>query len=278
MGQKPFELRDRNGEVIDVILPTWADNKRCVKKYRLRNSLFHAIMPTATSSGIRRNCESVEAHQSNVYSRKLFRLTASVVNRYMLWDLEELGLWNKYTKEYLKMSSGSIQTLPIEVHDYSENYPEFNGNWSRLYRVVKKYKTMWELGSKLFIELAADRGRYICHSQSMNLYVNDSSSDIVRKACFHAYYKGLKTIRYYLRTGNAESTKFTRTGREDKSVVVAENLVNKDEDMIEKSAGTESVEDDDYIMKGVNSKLLFNQSEFSLLEDNPSCVNGSCSS
>nr|WIL04087.1 intein-containing ribonucleotide-diphosphate reductase large subunit [Cedratvirus lena] len=200
-GQKAILLP--NG---DTILPTQEDLRRCMVKYGLRNSLLIALMPTATSSIVLRNCESVEAHQTNIYSRKLQSGNYPMVNRFLIEDLSKIGLWNLNTVQLIQADEGSISKLDKFVSTHPELYPEFNGDWQRLTHVQKKYKTMWEIPQNLFIKLAADRARYVCQSQSTNLYFKYPQVSTLNKAQRFAFASGLKTLVYYIRQQPAVET------------------------------------------------------------------------
>lgn len=205
-GQKPYPLS--NGKVIE---PTWESLKEAIMKYGLRNSLLIALMPTASTAQIRRNCETVEAHQSNIYSRDGIAGIYTVMNRYMVEDLKAVSAWNKYTVEYLKNSNGSLLKFTDYIKSYPKFYPEFKEeSYERVKFLEQKYRTMWELPQRLFIDLAADRGRYVDQSASMNLYYMDPKDETIEAAHMYAHYKGLKTMMYYLRQGSlATTSKFT---------------------------------------------------------------------
>jgi ribonucleoside-diphosphate reductase alpha subunit len=209
-GQKEYVLYASDGvSVIDTIEPTWDDVKRCIMKYGLRNSLLLAPMPTASTAQVRRNCESLEAHQNNMYSRNVLTCSYPVLNRYLLEDLEELGLWNFYTPEFLKVKNGSIQGYTNYVQDNPDLFPNFTGDFDRIQHIEKKYKTMWEISQKTFLQLAADRGRYIDQSQSTNIYISDCTDDKLRACHLYSNSLGLKTIMYYLRQKGEDTIKFT---------------------------------------------------------------------
>ncbi|SPN79176.1 Ribonucleoside-diphosphate reductase large chain [Cedratvirus Zaza IHUMI] len=204
-GQKPITLP--NG---DVLLPTFEDLRRCTVRYGWRNSLLIALMPTATSSIVLRNCESVEAHQTNIYSRKLQSGNYPMVNRFLIDDLTKIGLWNLNTVQLIQADEGSVSKLDKFVSSHPELYPEFNGDWKRLAHIQKKYKTMWEIPQPLFIKLAADRARYVCQSQSTNLYFKYPKISTLIKAQKFAFACGLKTLVYYIRQQPAvEALKIT---------------------------------------------------------------------
>lgn len=198
--QKPFALS--NG---DVIQPSWNDIKRCIMKYGLRNSLLIALMPTASTAQIRRNCETVEAHQNNLYSRKVLKCSYPVLNRYLVKDLEEIGLWDNTVVEYLKVKNGSIQGYC----DFILNKNPIFEHVARLKHIEEKYKTMWEIKQKVFMNLAADRGRYIDQSASSNVYMKDCTDENLKACHQYANMLGLKTIMYYLRQVGGDAIKFT---------------------------------------------------------------------
>jgi ribonucleotide reductase alpha subunit len=208
-GQESIILYDENDKNIDVISNTWDDLKRCIKKYGLYNSLLLAMMPTASTAQIRRNCESVEAHQNNMYSRKVLKCSYPVLNRYMVKDLEKLGVWNHSTVEYIKVKNGSISGLTKYINTNDNLFVKYNGDNSRLLFLENKYKTMWEIPQKLFMKLSADRGRYIDQSSSTNVYIRDGSDSKLKACHFYANMLGLKTIMYYLRQTGGECIKFT---------------------------------------------------------------------
>jgi len=208
--QKPLLLYTADGSSVqDTIEPTWNDLKRCIMKYGLRNSLVLALMPTASTAQVRRNCESVEAHQNNLYSRKVLKCSYPVLNRYMVSDVEELGAWNNATVEYIRVKNGSIQGLGKYINDNPNLFPNFNGDKARFVRIEKKYKTMWEIPQKLFMKLAADRSRYIDQSSSTNVYMKDCTDEKLRASHLYANKLGLKTIMYYLRQSGGETIQFT---------------------------------------------------------------------
>ena len=206
--QKSFKLSNE-----DIIEPTWEDLRRCIMKYGIRNSLLIALMPTATSSQPLRNGETVEAHQSNIYSRKVLNGAYPVVNRYLVKDLQELELWNRNTIDLIQADTGSISKIKLYVKNNLDIYNNFNNkqeSWDRLDVIVDKYKTMWELSMKTFLTMAADRGRYVCQSQSTNIYLQDPSDEQLIAIHGLTNSLGLKTGMYYLREGAAiQPIKFT---------------------------------------------------------------------
>ena len=161
----------------------WAKLKEDVKEYGLRNSLLTALMPTASTSQILGNFECFEAITSNIYVRRTIAGEFIVVNKYLVEDLIELGIWNSDLKNDIIRDGGSIQGIP--------NIPD---------DLKALYKTVWEISQKHIIDLAADRGAYIDQSQSMNLFMAEPSFDKLTSMHFYAWKKGLKTGQYYLRS------------------------------------------------------------------------------
>ena len=208
-GQNPVPLYGRDGRVLTTIAPDWRDLKMCVIQYGMRNSLLIAPMPTASTAQVRRNCESVEAHQNNLYSRKVLKCSYPVLNRYLVTDLEEQGIWNSDAVEYIRVKNGSIQGLTNYVVGNPKIFPNYSGNESRLLWIERKYKTMWEIPQKILMKLAAERGRYIDQSASTNVYIRDCTDEKLRACHLYANMLGLKTLMYYLRQTGGESIKFT---------------------------------------------------------------------
>lgn len=171
----------------------WDVLKEEVKKYGVRNSLLLAPMPTASTSQILGNNECFEPYTSNIYTRRVLSGEFIVVNKHLLRDLTKLGLWNDEMKNRIMAANGSIQ-----------NIDEIPQNLKDL------YKTVWEIKQRAIIDMAADRGAYICQSQSLNLFVENANFAKLTSMHFYAWKKGLKTGMYYLRTKAArDAIKFT---------------------------------------------------------------------
>ena len=171
----------------------WTKLKQKVKKYGVRNSLLVAPMPTASTSQILGNNECFEPYTSNLYTRRVLSGEFIVVNKHLLNDLIKLGLWNDKMKDKIMEQNGSIQNIN-EVPD----------------NIKLLYRTVWEVSQKNIIEMAADRGAYICQSQSMNIHMQDANFGKLTSMHFHAWKLGLKTGLYYLRTkAAADAIKFT---------------------------------------------------------------------
>lgn len=171
----------------------WDILKEEVMKYGVRNSLLLAPMPTASTSQILGNNECFEPYTSNIYTRRVLSGEFVVVNKHLLKDLVKLGLWNDGLKNKIIASNGSIQHIP----EIPQNIKDI-------------YKTVWEIKQRAIIDMAADRGAYICQSQSLNLFIQDANFAKLSSAHFYAWKKGLKTGMYYLRTkAAADAIKFT---------------------------------------------------------------------
>lgn len=171
----------------------WEALKQEIKLYGLRNSLLLAPMPTASTSQILGNHECFEPYTSNIYTRRVLSGEFIIVNKYLLRDLVQLGMWNDELKQRLIAANGSIQHL-LHIPD----------------ALKRLYKTAWEVKQKTLIDMAADRGAFICQSQSLNLFLEQPSSSKLTSMHFYAWKKGLKTGMYYLRTKSAaDAIKFT---------------------------------------------------------------------
>lgn len=181
----------------------WEALKKEVAKYGVRNSLLLAPMPTASTSQILGNNECFEPYTSNLYSRRVLSGEFIVVNKYLLRDLVRLGLWNDAMKNRILATNGSIQ----EFQEIPEDIREL-------------YKTVWEIKQKAVIDMAADRGAFICQSQSLNLFIDKPNFGKLTSMHFYTWKLGLKTGMYYLRTKAAvDAIKFTVTQAPEKEPV-----------------------------------------------------------
>ena len=173
----------------------WYDLKQRVKKYGVRNSLLVAPMPTASTSQILGNNECFEPFTSNMYVRRVLSGEFIVANKYLMHDLIGLGLWDDNMMNKIKAENGSIQNIAEIPAD-----------------IKKLYKTVWEISQKTIIDMSADRGAYICQSQSLNIHLMNANFGKMTSMHFYAWKKGLKTGMYYLRTKAAtDAIKFTVT-------------------------------------------------------------------
>ncbi len=180
-GVKPSERHD------------WEKLRDEVKQFGVRNSLLVAPMPTASTSQVLGNNECFEPYTSNIYSRRVLSGEFIIVNKHLLKDLINLGLWNNTMKDNIIRANGSvkhIEEIPKEVREL--------------------YKTVWEIKQRNLIDMAADRGAFICQSQSLNLFVDNPTTAKLTSMHFYAWKKGLKTGMYYLRTQAAtKAVQFT---------------------------------------------------------------------
>lgn len=184
----------------------WAGLRKDIKKNGLRNSLLVAPMPTASTSQILGNNECFEPYTSNIYTRRTLSGEYIIVNKHLLKDLIKLGLWDNEMKEALMAANGSIQDI--------DGIPE---------SMKELYKTVWEISMKTIIDMAADRGAYICQSQSLNLFVESPNFGKLSSMHFYAWQKGLKTGMYYLRSKAAvDPIKFTLAAKHQRNFVAEE--------------------------------------------------------
>lgn len=175
----------------------WASLREKVVKTGARNSLLLAPMPTASTSQILGNNECFEPYTTNIYTRRTLSGEHIVVNKHLLNDLVRLGLWNDETRQIIIAANGSIQNI--------EGLPD---------TLKALYKTSWELSMKAIIDMAADRGAFICQSQSLNLFMESATFSKLTSMHFYAWQKGLKTGMYYLRTRPAaDPIKFTLSAK-----------------------------------------------------------------
>ena len=187
----------------------WDVLKEEVKKYGVRNSLLLAPMPTASTAQILGNNECFEPYTSNIYTRRVLSGEFIIVNKHLLKDLVKEGLWDKSMRQKIMAANGSVQNI--------EEVPE---------ALKQLYKTAWEISQKSIIEQAADRGAYICQSQSLNIFMENANFGKLTSMHFYGWEKGLKTGMYYLRTKAAtDAIKFTV----DKDVIAKSTSKSKEE-------------------------------------------------
>ena len=171
----------------------WAALRKTVKKQGVRNSLLVAPMPTASTSQILGNNECFEPYTSNIYTRRVLSGEFIVVNKHLLEDLVDRGLWNEDMKQELMRNNGSVQSI--------EGIPE---------DLKELYKTVWEMSMKDIIDMSRQRGYFIDQSQSLNLFMEGATMAKLTSMHFYGWKSGLKTGMYYLRTKSAvDAIKFT---------------------------------------------------------------------
>jgi ribonucleoside-diphosphate reductase subunit M1 len=171
----------------------WAGLRVKIAQHGVRNSLMLAPMPTASTAQILGNNESTEPFTSNMYNRRVLAGEFTVVNKYLLKDLVEGGLWTADVRNQIIADRGSVQrvsAIPQEIKEL--------------------YKTVWEIKQKVIIDQAADRGAFICQSQSLNIHMAEPTTARLTSMHFYAWKRGLKTGMYYLRSlPKADAIQFT---------------------------------------------------------------------
>jgi len=180
-GEKPTDRYD------------WDKLREDIKEYGVRNSLLISPMPTASTSQIMGFNESFEPITNNIFQRKTLSGEFIIINKYLIRDLISKGLWNKNMKDTIILNEGSIQNIPEISKDLKE-----------------LYKTSWEIKQRVIIDMSADRGKYICQTQSLNIFMEDPDFQKLSSMHFYGHSKGLKTGSYYLRTKpKAKTQQFT---------------------------------------------------------------------
>jgi ribonucleoside-diphosphate reductase alpha chain len=171
----------------------WDKLRTDIKEYGIRNSLLLSPMPTASTSQIMGFNESFEPFTNNIFQRKTLSGEFIVINKYLINDLISRGLWNKDLKDTIILHEGSVQNIP-EIDD----------------ELKAIYKTTWEIKQRNIIDMSADRGQYICQTQSLNIFMEEPDFQKLSSMHFYAHSKGLKTGSYYLRTRpKARTQQFT---------------------------------------------------------------------
>jgi ribonucleoside-diphosphate reductase alpha chain len=171
----------------------WDKLRNDIKEFGIRNSLLLSPMPTASTSQIMGFNESFEPITNNIFQRKTLSGEFIVINKYLIKDLIDMGLWNKEMRDTIILHEGSIQ-----------NIPNIDANMKEL------YKTSWEIKQRVIIDMSADRGRYICQTQSLNIFIEEPDFQKLSSMHFYGHSKGLKTGSYYLRTKpKAKTQQFT---------------------------------------------------------------------
>lgn len=181
----------------------WDSLRERVMRVGVRNSLLLAPMPTASTSQILGNNECFEPYTSNLYTRRTLAGEHIVVNKHLMRDLVRLGLWNEEMRQMIMANNGSIQSIEIIPED-----------------IRALYKTAYEISQRVIIDMAADRGAFICQSQSLNVFVESPTFAKLTSMHFYAWKKGLKTGMYYLRSRAAvDPIKFTLDAKHQNVVV-----------------------------------------------------------
>ena len=188
----------------------WSGLRKKVKKHGVRNSLLVAPMPTASTSQILGNNECFEPYTSNIYTRRVLSGEFIVVNKHLLEDLVQLGLWNEEMKQELMRNNGSIQNI--------ETIPA---------NIKELYRTVWEMSMKDIIDMSRHRGYFIDQSQSLNLFMEGATMAKLTSMHFYGWKSGLKTGMYYLRTKSAvDAIKFTLDNKSKENTSKVEVATN----------------------------------------------------
>lgn len=189
----------------------WINVKEKLKKYGIRNSTLIALMPTASSAQIIDSFESFEPIFSNVFVKKTLSGEYLIINQYLVKDLIESGLWNERIRDKILLNRGTIQNIT--------DIPE---------RIRNKFKTVYEIGMKCYIDQRSDAAPFICQSQSMNIYPRSLSFNHLYSAYFYAWKKGLKTISYYTRGQAAhrpyQVIKFENNEKQRKKMIKCDSI------------------------------------------------------
>jgi ribonucleoside-diphosphate reductase alpha chain len=193
-GKFQFDLwKDRGFNVELSGMYDWETLRTNVMTHGVRNSLLIALMPTASTSQIMGNTEAFEPITSNIYTRKTIAGDFIIVNKFLMNELIELGLWDESIKDTIIRNNGSVQSIEQIPAD-----------------IRARYKTVWELKQKVLIDQSADRAPFVCQSQSLNLYFSKPQFQTIHSALMYGYSRGLKTMSYYTRTqAMSEAVAFT---------------------------------------------------------------------
>jgi ribonucleoside-diphosphate reductase alpha chain len=215
-GQLQFDMW--GVEPSECMKELWTNLRADIAKHGIRNSLLVALMPTASTSQILSWNECFEPFTNNIYTRKTLAGTFVIVNKYLINDLLELGLWNQTMKDKIIMADGSVQEIaeiPLEVRE--------------------RYKTVWEIKQKVLVDLAAERAPFVCQSQSMNMFVKSATFKTLNSMHFYSWKKGLKTGIYYLRSqAKTSAQKFSVDLEKVKTDNVISSNDNKKEEKTKK--------------------------------------------
>jgi ribonucleoside-diphosphate reductase alpha chain len=189
LSEGKFQFDLWNVEPSEKMKPEWEALRSDIQKHGVRNSLLIALMPTASTSQILGWNECIEPFTNNIYTRKTLAGTFIVINKDLIADLLELGIWNQTIKDKIILADGSVQ----EIAEIPQN-------------IRDRYKTVWEISQKNLITMSADRGPFVCQSQSLNLFFEKPNFKTLTSAHFIAWKSGLKTGSYYIRSKPALSS------------------------------------------------------------------------
>jgi ribonucleoside-diphosphate reductase alpha chain len=192
----------------------WEALRKDIMAHGVRNSTLTTCMPTASSAQIMGNTESIEPFDSCIFKRRVLSGEYVVCNKHLVDDLIKLGLWNKELKDTIIAHNGSIQSIDSIPDD-----------------IKTLYKTVWEMSMKNLIDLSAERGPFICMTQSLNLFMSAPTIKKLTSMHFYGWKRGLKTGIYYLRSkAQASAAKFSIDASLEKKVKAKEQQTNPDSD------------------------------------------------
>jgi len=177
----------------------WAKLKKSVIEYGVCNSLFTAQMPVASSAKITGSYEMTEPAHSAIFNRRVVGGEIMIVNKYLIYDFEKIGIWCEDLKNEIILNEGSIQNINFNNYLDPED-KNYNKKVKRIEHLLPKYKTIWEISQRELIDMAADRAPFVDQSQSMNIYMGNPTLSKITSSHFYSWEKGLKTLCYYVRT------------------------------------------------------------------------------
>jgi len=205
----------------------WESLRNDIVKYGVANSLVTAAMPTASSAKITGSYEMFEPMHSNLFNRRVIGGEYTIVNKYLIDDLEKLGLWCDKLKNEIILNEGSIQNINFLKY-FSSDEKNYEKKVARINKLIKKYRTIWEFSQKDLMNMAIDRAAFIDQTQSMNVYFSNPTLGKLTSSHFYAWENGLKTGCYYVRT------KAISTGAKHLAVDVSKNdLSDEEKEMLE---------------------------------------------
>lgn len=195
----------------------WDALVKNVMEYGVCNSMFTGQMPTASSSNATESFEMTEVQTSNLFNRRVIGGEILIINKYLVNDLEKLGLWNENVKNEIIINDGSIQNINFLKY-IDEEEKNYERKVKKIEHIIEKYKTIWEHKQKDLINMAADRGIFIDQTQSMNIYMAEPTMKKLSSSMLYSWEKGLKTGSYYVRT------KAISTGAKHLAIDVSNNI------------------------------------------------------
>lgn len=223
----------------------WEELRNDIIKYGITNSLVTAAMPTASSAKITDSYEMFEPMHSNLFNRRVIGGEYTIINKYLIDDLEKLGIWCEKLKNEIILNEGSIQT--INFLKYFSNEKNYEKKVARIEQLIKKYRTIWEFSQKELMNMAIDRAAFIDQTQSMNVYFQSPTLGKLTSSHFYAWENGLKTGCYYVRT------RAISTGAKHLAVDISKNDLSEEEKEMQELNKRIQEEKNKNIFKPINS-------------------------